>query len=85
MRLSWDDLNALSRLADRKAAETSLPFKERKNWVRASERLFDGAPQRGDFRVTAELAELEAARQRDPRERQRLLDLARRAMEEWFA
>ncbi len=79
MKLSWDDLHKLSVLVAKKVNDTSLSAKERRNWGYREVRLFDGAPQTGDLRLAAELAELEAARQQDPKLRQRYLDLARRS------
>lgn len=80
LHLSWDELQKLSVLAAEKADDSSLPDDDRDRWGQVAVRLFDGAPTRRDLSVAAELAEFDAALQRDAKTRQRYLDLARRAM-----
>ena len=78
--LSWDDLRQLSILAAEKADDGGLPVADRERWADVAERIFACGGTAGDLRAAAELAELDAALQRDAKVRQRYLALAQRAI-----
>lgn len=78
--LTWDDLRTLSLLASEKADDARLPMGDRERWMDIAGSILDGAPSAKDVRAAAELAELDAALQRDAKVRQRYLALAQRAI-----
>jgi hypothetical protein len=78
--LSWEDLRLLSTLAFEKADDQTLPMAERDRWSDIAERVFASTARPKDLLAVAELAELDAAQQRDAKVRQRYLDLAARAI-----
>jgi len=78
--LSWNDLRTLSVLAAEKADDPNLSMPDRERWADVASRIFDSVATASDLRAVAELAELDAALQRDAKVRQRYLDLANRAV-----